>query len=240
VYNRDSNVWVGVIMEGFRRLEYRVKLYTTFLFIAGIFVILIQFLDIQGRYRVMWTMASIVMVFYLAYRSYICAAYFLSNMTVDELTGAYNFRYFIARLKEEMERSVRYNRPLVLAFIDCDNFKYYNDKYGHLEGNIALKKIGRLLKNNTRVSDVVARFGGDEFAVILPETDMKNARFVMERTRKLIEETVYKTEPGEVTVSISLVNYGGEDVKVFLERADAYLYKAKMDKKNRVVEQRAL
>jgi len=108
-----------------------------------------------------------------------------------------------------------------------------------MEGNSVLKQIGKILKENTRSSDIVARFGGDEFAVIFPEIGLTNARAVMERARAIIENAVFKVEPGEVTVSISLVNYDGEDLNVFLERADAYLYKAKMDRKNRVVEQQA-
>ncbi|MBA1335702.1 MAG: hypothetical protein HPY66_1329 [Firmicutes bacterium] len=226
-------------MKGFRRVEQRLKVLCIFLTIVVACVVAVQFLDISAHLKSAWTVFLILTNLALVRQLYKCASYFLLNSTKDELTGVYNYRYFITRLEEEMSRSVRYQRPLVLAFIDCDNFKNFNDNYGHMEGNSVLKQIGKILKENTRSSDIVARFGGDEFAVIFPEIGLTNARAVMERARAIIENAVFKVEPGEVTVSISLVNYDGEDLNVFLERADAYLYKAKMDRKNRVVEQQA-
>lgn len=224
-------------MKGFRKVEQRLKVLRVFLIVVTACITVVQFLDISAHFRSVWTVFLILTNLALVHQIYECASYFLLNSTKDELTGVYNYRYFITRLQEEMNRSVRYQRPLVLAFIDCDNFKGFNDKYGHMEGNSVLKQIGKILKENIRASDIAARFGGDEFAVIFPEIGLNNARTVMERARAAIENAVFKVVPGEVTVSISLVNYDGEDLSVFLERADAYLYKAKLDRKNRVVEQ---
>lgn len=220
-------------MKDFKEVELRSKMHLVLLLLSGFSVILIFKSNLDKETLRLLISGLAVYLMYSVYRLNRYISYLYNNLIIDELTKVYNYRYFIARLAEEMDRAERYARPLVLAFSDCDSFKSYNDKYGHLEGNAALERIGRILKQNIRASDIVARFGGDEFAVILPETNIMAARVVMERAANVIEKTVYKTEPGEVTISVSLINYTGEDITEFLERADAILYRAKQNKKRK-------
>jgi len=106
---------------------------------------------------------------------------------IDDLTGLYNFRYIKDRLEEEVKRAQRYERPLALIMADIDRFKNYNDAFGHLEGNKALKNLANILKVNVREVDIVGRFGGEEFIVILPEADKKEAQEIAERIRLKVE-----------------------------------------------------
>lgn len=106
----------------------------------------------------------------------------------DGLTGLYNHRFFLQRFEEEFNRAARYNRKLSVLMIDLDNFKNYNDKYGHVVGDVLLKNIASLIKKEIRNSDIAARYGGEEFIIILPETDKEEAYQVSERIRETIEK----------------------------------------------------
>lgn len=108
----------------------------------------------------------------------------------DELTGVYNYRYFNEQLKIELAKSKRYSLPLSIAIIDVDGLKQINDTLGHLAGDEALRIIGRVLKENLRLSDVAARYGGDEFAIILPQTTKEQARKVLIRIMSLLDKQV--------------------------------------------------
>ena len=158
----------------------------------------------------------------------------------DELTGLFNHRYFVQRLSQEINRAARYHHKLSLAMIDIDDFKLYNDRYGHLMGNELLRKLSSVLKEHFRDGDVVARFGGEEFAIIMPETLPKKAYAAINRLRKKVADTPFaggRKQPGKhVTISIGIAAYPihAKEANTLIERADAALYKAKRSGKNRV------
>jgi len=157
----------------------------------------------------------------------------------DGLTGLYNHRYFQDRLAEEMQRSVRTNKPFSLLFCDLDYFKSFNDLHGHHLGDKALKKIAQVIKSTKRVMDIAARYGGEEFAIILPETDGPEAKKVAERLRREMEQVEFETrQPGkhQLTVSIGIAVYPQDSVtkEELLERADLMMYYAKCLGRNQV------
>jgi diguanylate cyclase (GGDEF)-like protein/putative nucleotidyltransferase with HDIG domain len=154
---------------------------------------------------------------------------------IDELTGLFNRRHFEERLKEEIGRHSRYGNVFSLLLLDLDNFKTYNDIYGHPAGDILLTQIGRIIKSSVRSADQAFRYGGDEFAVILPEAAMDDAHVVAERVRAQIAKEMEDKESA-VTCSIGVAIYpadgmiSGELVTV----ADTALYYAKRTGGNRV------
>lgn len=158
---------------------------------------------------------------------------------IDGLTNLYNHKTFYSVLKDELVRSLRYERQLSLLMIDIDNFKQINDTYGHQTGDIVLYKIGKLLKNMVRSSDTVFRYGGEEVAVLQPETDIEHAAILAERIRKGIEESKFESVDGTVipvTVSVGAANFPSHatDVNNLVKQADLGLYQAKMKGKNQV------
>jgi len=156
----------------------------------------------------------------------------------DELTAVYNYRYFYPKLREEMRLASRYRQPLSLAIVDIDNFKRYNDTNGHLAGDSALKQIAQILINRLRKTDIVVRYGGEEFAIILPVTNREGAKKILEDLRKEIENYPFLgQEPvRKLTISagISTYPYDGREAKELVETADKSLYKAKSNGKNQV------
>ncbi len=148
----------------------------------------------------------------------------LKNLAItDGLTGLYNHRKFYEILDEEMERLSRHERYLSVMFIDIDGFKKYNDTYGHLEGDKLLKKVAKLLIQGVRKVDKVARYGGDEFAVLLPYTHLEGAKMVASRTRM-------RALKNNISLSIGLASiYHGTSISKedFLRAADTALYQAK-------------
>ena len=156
----------------------------------------------------------------------------------DDLTQLYNSRHLYSKLKGEIERAIRYNHPLSLMLLDIDNFKQYNDKYGHLEGDNVLASLGKVIRDCLRRIDSAYRYGGEEFTVILPETDVKEAVNVAERIRKEIEAEIFSPTPNETahnTVSIGVSQYKPEEeLKSFIKRADTAMYMAKEQGKNRI------
>lgn len=163
----------------------------------------------------------------------------LRYATTDGLTGLNNYRVFIQRLKEEVERSKRYSRDISLLMVDIDHFKSFNDIYGHQTGNNALRDIAKLIFEHLRTTDFAARYGGEEFAVILPETAGSQALIVAERLRKSISRHEFIPENGEpahVTVSIGYASFpdDADTGELLIKRADQGLYLAKESGKNRV------
>ena len=159
------------------------------------------------------------------------------NLSItDDLTQLFNSRYFYAKLQEEIDRANRYNRPVSLLLIDIDDFKLYNDNYGHLKGDNVLAAAGDVIRKCLRKIDTAFRYGGEEFMVILPETPVEAARIVAERIRKAFEAETFRPEPTkEVTVTVSIgASQFEEGRKQFIQRADQAMYKAKAGGKNRV------
>ncbi len=158
------------------------------------------------------------------------------NLILDPLTQIYNRSYFLQRLEKEIIRAQRYNRPLSIAILDIDNFKKINDKYGHPAGDEVLKQLCRLIEENIRSTDIFARIGGEEFAILMPETSATTAFVMAERLRKTIEETEFLINDATVslTVSFGVTSYRKTDSSEgFIKRADRALYQAKELGKNR-------
>lgn len=159
----------------------------------------------------------------------------------DSLTGLFNRRYFEERFFEELHRSERHNLTFSLAMIDIDDFKVFNDSEGHLAGDEILKNIANITKECLRVSDVLARFGGEEFTVIMPQTDKDEAFLVAERIRQSIKEQIPKfwssfpKDTITVTIGIAAYPYDGKEIKELIRCADKALYKGKIEGKDKTV-----
>jgi len=158
---------------------------------------------------------------------------------VDELTQVYNQRHFQRRLPEDIELTRRYAHFLSLAMLDIDDFKHYNDTNGHLAGDMVLKQLSQILTGNLRRTDAPFRYGGEEFAVILPATSREGALIILEKVRKEIENFPFeyrKKQPGgKVTVSIGIATYPIDTKKAqdLINCADKALYRAKAMGKNK-------
>ncbi|HKJ97463.1 MAG TPA: diguanylate cyclase [Desulfotignum sp.] len=156
----------------------------------------------------------------------------------DALTKLFNSRHFFRQIKQEMERHDRYDHALSLMILDIDHFKRYNDSWGHLEGDKVLMAIGRIINSCMRSMDTAYRYGGEEFAILLPETRLKKACVVGDRIRDLIGAAVFEPRPGKycsVTISIGASELKeGEDFTSFIQRTDRALYKSKKDGRNRL------
>ena len=151
---------------------------------------------------------------------------------MDSMTGLYNNRYFRNRLDQEIERAKRYNNPLCLLMIDIDDFKKCNDVYGHLEGDCLIAKIGQMLTKKSRLADIVCRYAGDEFVVILPEADVIRAKIYATKIRDAARTLELKCNP---TISIGVCEFKpGMDSNSIIDKADKALYKAKHEGKNRI------
>ncbi|MBN2187136.1 MAG: diguanylate cyclase [Dehalococcoidia bacterium] len=156
----------------------------------------------------------------------------------DSLTGLHNRRAILRRLDEEIRHAKRYREHPSLIMLDIDHFKKVNDRYGHLTGDDVLEEIARLILQNIRGVDAVGRYGGEEFIIFLPKTDLSSALNVAERIRKAIEVAEMKDSEGNVfnvTVSQGLSSHEqGEDEHSLISRADDALYAAKENGRNRV------
>jgi two-component system cell cycle response regulator len=154
----------------------------------------------------------------------------------DALTGLYNYRYFKEALRSEVERSRRYNTPLSLLFLDIDDFKQINDTLGHQCGDAIIREVGLILQGGIRMADLLCRYGGDEFVLLMSQTPLKRALSLAERLRRLIAQSPL-TQAGQsvmVTVSIGVAGLQrGMSMEDLIKAADGALYRAKEAGKNR-------
>ena len=158
--------------------------------------------------------------------------------TTDGLTGLMNRRSLNAQLAARVREAQRYRRPLSLVLLDIDHFKKVNDTHGHPAGDAVLRGVAAVARAQARETDLVARYGGEEMALVLPETDAGGASTIAERLRAAVEGTAHATEHGtlRVTVSVGVATWpgGGQTPDELLTTADRALYRAKQTGRNRV------
>lgn len=160
----------------------------------------------------------------------------------DSLTGLFNRWYVVEKLDSEISRAQRHNSPMAVLLLDIDHFKRVNDSYGHGAGDQVLQSVGKVLRDSCRVYDVPARFGGEEFCVVLPETLMENTTVVAERIRRRLAATEIAVDGESIVVTASIGIAGVDSAPsegllspgALLERADRALYSAKHRGRNRV------
>lgn len=162
----------------------------------------------------------------------------------DTLTGLYNRRYFFERACQEFVRSCRYRHPIAIILLDLDHFKSVNDTYGHPVGDLVLQTMSRLITQTVRKSDLVARFGGEEVILLLPETDLQRGELLAERLRQKIATTYIPVNEHSITLTASFGVCGGNPadchmepqraIEMLIELADQALYQAKQAGRNRV------
>jgi diguanylate cyclase (GGDEF)-like protein len=152
---------------------------------------------------------------------------------VDELTGVYNYRYLEQRLTEELQRAKRHNCPLSVIYFDFDNFKLVNDTFGHETGNTVLQRVAQMSRNSARGEDFVGRLGGDEFLLVLPQTDSAGALITAERIKKKLDSMELVASNGErldfITYSMGIASYpaSAETKDDLIRAADEAMYRAK-------------
>lgn len=154
--------------------------------------------------------------------------------STDALTGLFNRRKFNEELHNEIARAKRYGVQLTLIIFDIDHFKRINDHYGHQVGDSVLQSLATLVLNNIRDTDVLARWGGEEFTILISDNETIAPNTLAEKLREVIAENRF-AEVGTVTCSFGVAEYKtGEDIKAFIKRADVNLYRAKAEGRNRV------
>lgn len=162
-----------------------------------------------------------------------------SLVEIDDLTGLFNMRSLYQKLDFEIERARRFSRTVTVVMIDMDKFKSVNDGHDHLFGSYVLSEVGKIIKNLTRAIDIPARYGGDEFLIVLSETPMSGVEFFCERLRKKVEQTVFSQGVDSIQLTLSL-GYATLDVsedipaKELVRRADMALFEAKRQGRNLV------
>ena len=156
----------------------------------------------------------------------------------DELTRLYNFRFLKAALRREIERASRYGQVFSIIMIDVDHLKRYNDDHGHLGGSELLRQLAAILSQSSRAIDLVAKYGGDEFMVILPQTRLEGAVTMASRIRSAVASTAFPhCNPGDMTVSVGVASFPqhGDSVETLVGAADRALFQAKRNSRNCVV-----
>ena len=156
---------------------------------------------------------------------------------VDGLTGAYMRRHFLERVKEEIKRAEYHKLNVSFLLVDIDHFKFCNDRHGHLVGDAVLSQLADILKKNLREIDIISRYGGEEFAIAMPDTKKDAATVAAERIRETVEGFIFEAydDSTRITVSIGISSYpsDGKEIKELIESADGALYKAKHTGRNK-------
>jgi diguanylate cyclase (GGDEF)-like protein len=157
----------------------------------------------------------------------------------DELTGLYNYRYLHTRLSEEFKRSERYRDPLACVMLDIDHFKRVNDRFGHDIGDVVLRETSARVRKAVREIDVVTRYGGEEFLLVLPSTNFSGALAVADRVWRAVGGEPYQLPVGEerVSVSVGVAVFPSRDIKSkdqLIKAADKALYQAKHEGRDRI------
>jgi len=166
-------------------------------------------------------------------------AFLYEKLKNDELTNLFNIRYLHQALEMEIERAKRYGSTFSVIFMDMDDFKEINDRHGHLIGSRVLIEIADILQNNLRRIDIISRYGGDEFVIILPQTTREAGFIVAERLRRLIEGHVFLKREGfniQITASLGVASYpdNAKNREELLKLADRAMYRGKFLRKNTV------
>jgi len=215
----------------------------------GVASIEISFLSNDGRFMTLHISAVTVMDENADFAGYIGSIHDISERKsieshlrkaaeTDELTGLNNRRYFFERAKREIERARRHGFPVSVIMMDIDHFKRVNDLHGHVSGDKVLQKMASICLNSIRSTDVVARFGGEEFVILLPDANIDTVKLRAEIIRQRIEEASFETDQGALNVTVSLgvatTDDGTGGIMELIERADSALYTAKSKGRNRV------
>jgi diguanylate cyclase (GGDEF)-like protein len=160
------------------------------------------------------------------------------KVITDELTGVFNYRFLRIALRREIRRAKRFRQPLSVLMIDVDHLKDYNDRFGHLRGSQVLKTLAEVAHSAIRDIDILAKYGGDEFLLILPQTRKEGAEVVADRVRQRVADHVFfPLESGAMTCSIGVATYpeDGDQPEVLIAAADQALFAAKRQGRNRVI-----
>ncbi|MCY7346692.1 MAG: sensor domain-containing diguanylate cyclase, partial [Pyrinomonadaceae bacterium] len=152
----------------------------------------------------------------------------------DALTGLLNRRYLEERLTEEIKRSNRHGFPMSFMMIDVDEFKSYNDNFGHPEGDKALQTVGSCLKETLRGADVAARYGGEEFSILLPQTNSEEAAVIAERVRERVEKVCFPNRQITISIGVASCSLSLNSPRDLVSAADKALYAAKRKGRNNV------
>jgi diguanylate cyclase (GGDEF)-like protein/putative nucleotidyltransferase with HDIG domain len=241
VYVGSNHLLLGVMLKlgrghGFRETGlFSLESLTTDLVLAGLGILLAVLWSDNP-----WLIPAVVAPLILIHRSLSVPA-LQEEARVDPKTGLYNARHFAAQLREELARADRFDRPMSIVMADLDLLRDINNSYGHLAGDAVLKGIATIFMNQLRHYDVPARFGGEEFAILLPETSPEQALEIAERIRRTVSETRFdvetSSEPIRATVSLGVAGYpkDGSDANELIHQADLAVYRAKLQGRNRAL-----
>ena len=241
VYVALNHVLLGVMLKlgrghGFRETGlFSLESLTTDLILAGLGSVLTLLWTDNP-----WLIPAVIAPLILIHRSLSVPA-LQEEARVDPKTGLYNARHFSAELREELARAERFERPMSIVMADLDLLRDINNSYGHLAGDAVLKGIAEIFLSQLRHYDVPARFGGEEFAILLPETTPDQALEIAERIRRAVADTRFEvetsSEPIRATVSLGVAGYPkhGTDANELVHQADLAVYRAKLQGRNRVL-----